>query len=252
MLSFCQPGDYLDFVPHEDSGVGYVIWGLDHATYGPVELPVLVNWIKDERVLSDTWLFLERNNCWEKASHVPELQMFFHSQMAVTAVPGSPQEIELPENLTPAALRHIKLLAGLNNEQVAQFLQHTDVLTVRTGTHVAKQGQQANAMYLLVEGELRVRSLADGHETGHGTLNAGEFFGEISLFDHGPCSTEFVAAQDCTLLRIGADDFEKFTHENPDLAAPFLFALAKTFACRFRADHKRYRDSVSYVHPQGR
>ena len=32
------------------AGVGFKIWGVDNVVYGPVELPTLVNWVKDQRV----------------------------------------------------------------------------------------------------------------------------------------------------------------------------------------------------------
>jgi len=32
----------------------FFIWGIDDAPYGPVELPVLEEWVKDERVLPET------------------------------------------------------------------------------------------------------------------------------------------------------------------------------------------------------
>jgi len=32
----------------------FIIWGIDDAPYGPVELPVLEEWVKDERVLPET------------------------------------------------------------------------------------------------------------------------------------------------------------------------------------------------------
>lgn len=39
-----------------DQAAGYKIWGADNVVYGPVELPTLVTWIQEERVLADTWV----------------------------------------------------------------------------------------------------------------------------------------------------------------------------------------------------
>ena len=61
----------------QDSAPAYHIWGVDKSPYGPVELPALVAWIKDERVIADTWIFVERENSWMRASEVPELNLFF-------------------------------------------------------------------------------------------------------------------------------------------------------------------------------
>jgi hypothetical protein len=237
-------------MPPDDSASGYIIWGADQTDYGPVELPVLISWIKDERVTADTWIFLQRSDSWEKASHVPELQMFFHGHGKSPTGPSVASSGV--GDLNPGALRHIRLFAGLNDEQLERFIQSMEVHTFPAGTHLAKQSEPANAMFVLLEGELRARATVEGHETTMGTLNAGDFFGELCLFDHGPRLAEVIASQESTLLKIPASGFEKFTHESPDLAAPFLFALSKTLSSRIRAEHKRYRDSISFVHPPGR
>ncbi len=55
----------------------FFIWGIDDSPYGPVELPTVVNWVKDERVQSDTWIFVRRAGNWQRASDISELKMFF-------------------------------------------------------------------------------------------------------------------------------------------------------------------------------
>ena len=59
---------------------GFIVWGIDQTAYGPVELPTLVSWVKDERVTADTWIYAAKNSSWQKAADVPELQMFFRSK----------------------------------------------------------------------------------------------------------------------------------------------------------------------------
>jgi hypothetical protein len=53
-----------------ESANDYFIWGVDDSPYGPVELPTLVNWIKDERVLADTWVFTRRDSKWQRATEI--------------------------------------------------------------------------------------------------------------------------------------------------------------------------------------
>jgi CRP-like cAMP-binding protein len=90
-----------------------------------------------------------------------------------------------------------------------------------------------------------------GKETILVTLGAGEFFGEISLFDQGPRSADVVANSDSVLLKISAPKFNHLLTEAPELAAPFLFAIGKTLTARIRADNKRYRDSVNFARAAG-
>jgi len=52
----------------------FFIWGIDDSPYGPVELPVLIDWISDERVLADTWVFARRDGSWRRAAEIPGLK----------------------------------------------------------------------------------------------------------------------------------------------------------------------------------
>ena len=55
----------------------FIVWGKDQTAYGPVELPVLVQWIKDERITPETWIFATRESAWQRASQLSELKTFF-------------------------------------------------------------------------------------------------------------------------------------------------------------------------------
>ena len=45
-----------------------------------MSLPVLVDWVKDERVLPDTWIFARARGDWQKASEISELENFFQAE----------------------------------------------------------------------------------------------------------------------------------------------------------------------------
>jgi CRP/FNR family transcriptional regulator, cyclic AMP receptor protein len=234
-----------------EGGEGFRIWAVDNLVYGPVELPALVGWVKEERVTADTWIFSERDNNWQKAAKIPELQMFFRKKAAPETV-TAPNTGAAAQAIKPGSLRRVKIFADMSDEQLEQFIQFMEVVKVRQATELAKQGQIGDAMYLVLEGELRVRMMIGGKETTLVTLGTGEFFGEASLFDHGPRSADVLANHDSVLLKLAATSFEKLVAEVPALAAPFLFAIGKTLTARIRADNKRYRDSVQFARAAGK
>lgn len=239
------------------AGTGYRIVAVDNQLYGPVELPALIEWVKDERVLANTWVFSERDDSWRKAANVPELQMFFASQ------PPSESEVAPTDGDTgvsddtamfarkPGSLRRVKIFAEFSDEQLQRFIRFMEVQRVKQWTQIVKQGEHGEAMFFVLEGELRVRMMIGGKETILVTLGPGEFFGEISLFDHGPRSADVLANQDSLLLKISSASFEKMITKAPELAAPFLFAMSKTLTSRIRADNKRYRDSINFARAAG-
>ena len=229
----------------DQTGFGYKIWGVDGVIYGPVELPMLVSWIKDERVTATTWIYREENDSWQKASQIQELQLFFREKPA--AGTGNSLTALGSANLKPGSLRRVKILADMKDAQLERFVQFMEVQSVRQWTEIVKQGEVGDAMYLVLEGELRVRLMIGGKETILVTLGTGEFFGEMSLFDHGPRSADVVANKDSVLLKISAASFEKLFTLAPELAAPFLLSTSKTLAARIRADNKRLKDSLNFA-----
>ena len=149
--------------------------------------------------------------------------------------------------LKPGALRRVRILAGFSDRQLERFVDFMELHPVRQWTEIVKQGSPGDAMYLVLEGEVRVRMVIAGKETILVTMAPGEFFGEVALFDHGPRSADVVANKESLLLKISAGAFQKLINEAPDLAAPFLYAIGQSLIARIRADNKRYRDSIAFA-----
>jgi len=144
-------------------------------------------------------------------------------------------------------LRRVRILAGLTDNQLQRFLELMEPQQSRQWDQIVKEGSPGDAMYLLLEGEVRVRLIIAGKESILATLCAGEFFGEVALFDHGARSADVIANTDCLLLKIPTAAFQKLVQEVPELAAPFLYAIGRTLIARIRADNKRYRDSIAFA-----
>ncbi len=221
---------------------GFRIWAADDVVYGPVELPVLISWVQEERVVADTWIYSETHLQWARAALVPELLIFFptHPSPAPTE-PGGAQPLK------PGTLRRIKLLADLTELQLEQFSRVLEPVEVRQLTELVKQGQAGDAMYFILSGELRVRLMISGKESVLSTLGTGEFFGEMALFDDGARSADVVANKDSSLLKLTGTSLRQLREKSPEVAADFLLAVGRSLAARIRADNKRYRDAVNFA-----
>ena len=231
-----------------DQATLYSIWADDNVVYGPVELPTLVSWIKDERVLAGTWVYDSQNDRWRKAANIPELQLFFRKRGDGASVAAAASD---KSGITPGMLRRVKALADLSDDQLIRFVQFMEPQAVRQWAQVVKQGETDDGMYLVLEGELRVRLMIGGKETILATLGAGECFGEIALFDQGPRSADVLSNKDSVLLKITAEAFDRLRREAPELSVPILFSISKTLAARIRADNKRIKDSVNFARAAG-
>lgn len=223
----------------DQNPVRYFLWGADETVYGPVDLAQLVTWAKEERILPGSWLFDRQRAEWRVASSLPELE----PHLAHDAAEISPGQT----TLKAGALRRIKVFADLSDRQIQEFISHMEMRPVKQWEIVVREGEVGDAMYLILQGELRVRLMVQGRESLLATLQTGEFFGEISLFDTGPRSADVVANVDSLLLKISAEAFHRLTARQPELAAPFLLAVGKTMTARLRAANKRYHDSLLFA-----
>lgn len=218
----------------------YYVWGIDCVAYGPVELPTLVNWIRDERVERETWIYDQRNGNWLPAKDLTELKAVFSratSSSAASAGSGA-------SAIRPGALRRIKVLAELADEHLISFARYLEMERIPQYTVVVTAGETGDSMFMLLEGELRVRAMVHGKESILATLEPGESFGELALLDQGARSADVVANVESTVLKITQTGLKKLFEEAPALAAPFMHALCRMTAARLRTTNKRVEDSV--------
>lgn len=234
----------------ENDEILYYVWGVDNVAYGPIELPALVNWVQDKRVVADSWVYRQEVAEWCRASELSELKMFFRGKTE-SRLDDTTITRRLGPDVQPSKLRRIKLFGGMDDLQIQSFAKYLESIPVRQFTTVVNEGEEGDAMYLILEGELRCRTVTDGRETTLSTMHTGEFFGEMALLDHGPRSTDVVANKDSVLLKISSTAFERIVHEAPALAAPFLYALSKTEVARLRQLIAKYEASITFSRSAG-
>jgi hypothetical protein len=231
----------------ESNAPFYQVWGVDHVAYGPVELPTLVDWIKAGRVVGESWVFQHHRGRWSKAEDLAELKPLFRDKPAGRLSDTSFANALIP----PGLLRRLRVFAGMDEAQLRSFVNYMDVQRFKQFSAVVRKGENGDAMYLILEGELRAFTLIGGKETTLTTMGVGEFFGEISLLDQGPRSANVSANSDGILLRISASSFDRLLREAPALAAPFIYSLSRSIVGRMRVLTRKYEDSVHWSRVAG-
>ncbi|MBK6531418.1 MAG: cyclic nucleotide-binding domain-containing protein [Deltaproteobacteria bacterium] len=120
-------------------------------------------------------------------------------------------------------LKGIELFAAVPSEDLVGLAAITAEITVDEEEQVFREGDRGDALYLVVEGTVRVtrggRTLA--------TMGEREVFGEMALLDPAPRSATATAATSVTLLRVAQDDFADLLQERPEVAAGVLRVLTR-------------------------
>ena len=86
------------------------------------------------------------------------------------------------------------------------------------GKVVIREGDQGDALYLIMSGEfLVVKGLGTNRETLLARLYQNDFFGEMALFDGGTRSASVMAESEGYLLKLDAGTFETMVKEHPTI-----------------------------------
>jgi predicted acylesterase/phospholipase RssA/CRP-like cAMP-binding protein len=109
------------------------------------------------------------------------------------------------------------LLGQLNSEARALVSQEAEAMLCPGGEFLLRQGDPADAMYLVTGGRLQVIAHhSDGTETQVGEIGRGEVVGEMALITREPRTASVQAVRDTQLLRVSADTFTRLVSEHPE------------------------------------
>ncbi|HTT08333.1 MAG TPA: cAMP-activated global transcriptional regulator CRP [Gammaproteobacteria bacterium] len=126
------------------------------------------------------------------------------------------------------------------NETIRRFLEHCQRKMYPAKSTIIRQGDPSSELYYIVSGSVTVL-LEDknGHEIVLAYLNAGDFFGEIGLFNENVGRTAFVRARGASdIASISYDAIKALTSLMPDL----IFVIASQLALRLRRTNTKVGD----------
>jgi CRP-like cAMP-binding protein len=120
------------------------------------------------------------------------------------------------------ALERTPLFAGLDREQLEHVLQVVQRVTIEPGQAVVERGDPGDAMYIIVSGAAEVDVGGRFHR-----LERGDFFGEMAVLAGKPREATVKVVERVEALRIPADEFQAFLHDNPRVAVGMLRSLVE-------------------------
>lgn len=136
-------------------------------------------------------------------------------------------------------LKHVPLFNGLDDADLQLVAQHASVHSYPPDTLLVQEGEQADGMYVVVDGRVKVYvSDVGGKELVLDTLGPGEVFGELALIDDAPRSANVVTTTQVTIYKILKSDFERCLEQSPRIAINLLKSLTK----RFRGLNENIKD----------
>jgi CRP-like cAMP-binding protein len=94
------------------------------------------------------------------------------------------------------------------------------------GERIFAEGDLGTTMYIVQSGKVRLFRETDGSKRIHGTLDKGDFFGEMSILEGLPRTISAEAVEDTELIEINSMTFDKMIKGNIEIAIRMLRKLS--------------------------
>jgi CRP/FNR family cyclic AMP-dependent transcriptional regulator len=125
-------------------------------------------------------------------------------------------------------------------EQILAACDEAKTVTLKPGELLFREGDEANAMYVVKHGTLRILSGSTILET----VREGGLIGEMAIIEeHMPRSATVIAGTYCELVEIDVPRFLSLVAGAPDFSITVLRVISR----RLRVMNRRYRDTTRHL-----
>ena len=133
----------------------------------------------------------------------------------------------IKQTVSATALRTLPLFNGLEMDRLETVAQLATMRRVSRGTVVLRAGEQADNVYFVLNGSLKVMvSDSEGRVVILTIIGQGDLFGEMSGLDAEPRSATVVAIAASDLVVVSQQDFRQLLANNFDICLRVMGNLA--------------------------
>jgi CRP/FNR family cyclic AMP-dependent transcriptional regulator len=126
------------------------------------------------------------------------------------------------------SLENIELLSGLTAEERQSIAVKCNWKTYSTGKQILEKSSTSRDVFFGVSGSVNVVNFGvSGREVAYATVEAGQYFGELSAIDGRPRSANVIANKECALASMSPENFAELLKDHPDVSIQVLQRLAR-------------------------
>lgn len=136
------------------------------------------------------------------------------------------------------------MLSAAELEEVSRILHEE---RVPAGSKLFNQGDEGNELYIVMRGCVGSSiALEDGSQREIAVFHAGEFFGEMSIFESAPRSATCYTKEDTVVLRLPAGSFFAFVNDHSEIAIKIMYRMLTITARRLESTGEFLSDMVTW------
>ena len=121
----------------------------------------------------------------------------------------------------------IPLFRSLSESQLTSIGAHAAWRVIEKGEVIVRQGELADSFFVIASGKVKVYMTEGDREVILKTLAAGDYFGELPMFDQEPRSASVAAIERCHLQTLTYKSFLRAMEGSADIAKCLLQTLAR-------------------------
>lgn len=132
-------------------------------------------------------------------------------------------------------LEQVPLFAGLRRHLLSKLLVKLFEKEYQAGETIFREGEPGKALYIILEGTVRISRATEQGETPVATLTTGASFGELALIDALPRSASAIAETPARLLILYKSHFDDLIDTHNRIATTVMANLLRTLSGYIRA-----------------
>jgi len=134
----------------------------------------------------------------------------------------------MPPEATEHGLDAVEIFDDLTPDERARLAAELDTLSFKRGEILVRQGETADALYIVVTGRFVVT--LDGSRQPIAELGPGQPVGEIAFLAGGVRTATVTALRDSLVLRLGRAEFEELSAKSPSIWRTLTVTMARRVA----------------------
>ena len=128
-------------------------------------------------------------------------------------------------NQAVQVLQEMPLFRNVDLKQLRVVAMMGESLTYRAGERLFEKGDEGDAAFIIIGGEVEVLVPAEGGEQSVAILRQGEIFGELAVICNQTRSTAIAARTELEILRLGSNVVLNLMREFPDISVEMVRIL---------------------------
>jgi CRP-like cAMP-binding protein len=136
-------------------------------------------------------------------------------------------------------LANFPFFETLTSEELLVVVEHINFVEIEPGEILFKEGEDADSVYFVIEGELDVIKESVGERAGSepvliSTLSKGRSIGEMSVIDKTPRSATIKVRTKAILATLAAEGFDLILLNHPKIGIKILKGIARLLSLNLR------------------